>query len=402
MYGRALALGIGLIMASAVQAQDVEVILQPQTDGPYAVDQVVLVDVLLSRVASGNALPVRMLQLDTSATPSELGLRLPTTHTMGTGVVGDDLAFWWFIREPATDVCATFDDDDCGQNYFIEDDLGGTRPNVVSIAYLGVLENAALEMFIPADSGSSAKLGVIEVTMPGAGNEGIYTLDLVNAGEGNSDAGGAELHASHTLPLTPFRASDGSLSGGTIEIEVGEETLATLDFPALDATEYSCGTSLSREGNNILRLPFDVDLNTVPVAGEIQVRPLVDGGTFGADISGSLVITVEDGNILTLTETGQVLTNGVWYGITNTGGWSGVADFQVDYAVVYGDANETLFSSATDLSAIRANFLDLGLTPDNSRYDINTIGGITATDLSAARADFSDLLLTPSGHGCSP
>ena len=203
----------------------------------------------------------------------------------------------------------------------------------------------------------------------------------------------------------PFWATQpfgvGTVTNLTVTVDEDCAQVASLDFAALAATEYPCGTSLSREGGNILRFEFDIPVSA-PGPGDIEVRELLDGGLFGPDIAPLLTITVENGNVLTITEAGQVFTNGTWYGVTNSGLWCDAGNFQVDYAVVYGDANGTFFTSATDLSAVRANFADLGVTPDNSRYDINKVGGITATDLSAARADFSDLLIKPTGHGCSP
>lgn len=137
MYGRVLALGIGLLVASSSYAgvADVEVSFNVQEgSGPYANDETITIDVLLSRVANGNPLPVRMLQLDFSKSDSDLGLVLHVTHNAGT--VGDWIHFWYFTGA-FPGICLTDGSADCGQNHYFEDDLAGPRGKVISMAYLG-------------------------------------------------------------------------------------------------------------------------------------------------------------------------------------------------------------------------------------------------------------------------
>lgn len=220
---------------------------------------------------------------------------------------------------------------------------------------------------------------------------------------------------------------DGCDEGCTIE---PCPQLAILDRSALESTDYPCDASLSRVGHNVLRFAFDIELTTVPVGGDIEIRELLDGGLFGDDLFEFFDFSI-DGNVLTIVEDGCrdgtcdfhpeeatcldgpdvgspcpiVLANEVWYGIINTGKWCDVADFEVNYAAVYGDANNDLVTGFTDLSAIEVMFIDPDNVSDDSRFDINTIGGVGYTDFSASNAFVgSSALLSekPTGHECFP
>ena len=405
MYGRALALGIGFLVASPSYAgvADVEVLFNVQgVSAPYDPGSTIIVDVLLSRVATGDVLPVRMLQLDFSASHPDLGLALSLTHDPD--LVSDQIHFWYFTGA-FTGICLTDDAADCGQNHYLEDDLAGTRPDVISMAYLGFAANTFEELMIPGDSAQSIKVGVIEVTLPV--NPGFYILDLMNATLDDPDAGGAELHASHDLPLTPFRAFDGTLGGVPLELEVGDPcTPANIDFAALDLTEYPCDASLSRNGNNVLRFLFDITLDKVPAPGDIEINELQGPGVYGPDISASFDITIENLNVLKITEVGTVLSNETWYAVRNIGNWGEAGDFEVDYAVVYGDADGFGGTSFGDLAAI-FNVLQNGLPAnsltDSSRFDIDGFGGISFGDIAAAfNFNNSSAGANPSPTGCTP
>lgn len=169
-------------------------------------------------------------------------------------------------------------------------------------------------------------------------------------------------------------------------------------------SKYACDSSLSRAGDNILRFTFDTDLTGGPPApGELLIRELLDGGAFGPDISANFVFSIEGGNTLKIEEPGQVFSNETWYAVMNTGDWCDAETFQVDYAVVYGDANNDRVTSFGDLSAINALASDPADTPDNSRFDINTDGQVSFADLSAANSfNGSSALNKPTGHGCLP
>ncbi len=410
MYGRVLVLGIGLLVASSSYAgvADVEVLLRVQSqygDPPYAVDTTIMVDVLLSRVANGDPLPVRMLQLDFSDSDPDLGLALHRTHDYGTA---SDWIHFWYFTGAFPGICLLDRSPDCGQNHYFEDDLAGARPGVISMAYLGFSANTFEELMIPGDSTESIKVGVIDVTMPAAPATGLFRLDLMNATLDDPDTGGAELHASHDLPLTPFRAVDGTLVGGWIDLEVGDpcEQLANIDFAALDLTEYPCDASLSRNGNNVLRFLFDIPLDTVPAPGEIEINELQGPGVYGPDISGSFDITIENGNVLKITEVGNVFANETWYAVRNVGNLCAAGDFEVDYAVVFGDADGFGGTSFGDLAAI-FNVLQNGLPAnslaDSSRFDIDGFGGISFGDIAAAfNFNNSSAGSKPGPAGCTP
>ena len=86
---------------------------------------------------------------------------------------------------------------------------------------------------------------------------------------------------------------------------------------------------------------------------------------------------------------GKVLTNTLWYTIFNHGTWCATEPFEVSYSVVYGDANNSGDVGLVDLSAIHFYASmpdDPEHSKDNSRFDINTFGGVSFIDLSSAYA----------------
>lgn len=206
-----------------------------------------------------------------------------------------------------------------------------------------------------------------------------------------------------------FRCGDEECDGPDDDACPGECTLecacVSCNLVPLLESKYDCDASLSRFGNNVLRLTFESELKTAPVHGEIEIHELLEGGLFGPDISAQFVFSIEDGNVLKIVEPGQVFTNESWYAVMNTGGWCDAEDFEVDYAVVYGDANNDHVTGFTDLSAINASMSDPIDTEDNNRFDINTDGQVSFTDLSAANEFNGSIALIdnkPTGHGCSP
>lgn len=167
--------------------------------------------------------------------------------------------------------------------------------------------------------------------------------------------------------------------------------------------DYPCGSSLPRVGNHVLRLTFHVPV-TQPKAGEVEIRELLPEGEVGPDLSGEFSFSLEeDGHVLRIAENGAVLRNETWYGVMNTGEWASVNAFEVDYVVIRGDANNSGSVSQLDFSAINASTVFEADTPDDSRFDINTVGGISYTDISAASAfTNSEHPVKPDGHGCFP
>ena len=213
------------------------------------------------------------------------------------------------------------------------------------------------------------------------------------------------------------------LESAKITIE-GDDCTPTI---GLTGMSHACDDSLPRVGRNVVRFEFDAPITT-PNPGEIEIRELLPDGAFGAeDLSELFEFSVEGGNVLRVAEDGchagicginpdrlcangpdiglpcgEVLENETWYAVMNTGSWCGVAEFQAHYAVVFGDANNDRVSGFTDLSAINANMSPPEETPDDSRFDINTVGGVSFIDLSASNAFNGSIALTtkPSGHPC--
>ena len=168
MYGRTVALGFGLLLASSSYAgvAVVDVSFSVQEAAPFGPGDTLTIDVLLSRVELGDPLPVRMIQFDTAVSDTDLVLDLPVTHTRGSGLVSDWIHFWYFGALQTANFCATDDASDCGQRHFLEDELLGTRLDVFSMAYLGLGENSLEELTIPGNPAESVKVGVIGIAKP--------------------------------------------------------------------------------------------------------------------------------------------------------------------------------------------------------------------------------------------
>ena len=133
----------------------------------------------------------------------------------------------------------------------------------------------------------------------------------------------------------------------------------------------------------------------------MEIRELLANGQFGSNLSSSFTFTIEDDNVLRVEEDGTVLDNETWYAVLNDGGWSGVADFQMDYVVVRGDADNDGYTAADDAADIWA-MRDLDPVPDDSRYDIDANGDINALDANDAWGyRGSTAPEKPSGHGCT-
>lgn len=195
----------------------------------------------------------------------------------------------------------------------------------------------------------------------------------------------------------PF--GEGTITNLTVEVT------SCAAVAAVTGGNYACDDSLSRAGRNVLRIEFSIPLLAAPAPGEVEIRELLPAGAFGPDLSAQFVFSIENGNTLKIVETGEVLANETWYGITNTGAWCSAANFERDYAAVFGDANNNHINEFADLSAINANQSSLETTPDDSRFDINTVGGVSFADLSAANSFLNSeatIANKPTGHGCSP
>ncbi|MBI2452162.1 hypothetical protein HYV50_03740 [Candidatus Pacearchaeota archaeon] len=178
--------------------------------------------------------------------------------------------------------------------------------------------------------------------------------------------------------------------------EVGASGSEISQTPAtLSSAEPACDSTLPRIKNNTILLRFDHAI-TLPGTGQILIQEILDGGNYGTDLSGSFTFAVT-GNDLRMTENGIVLQNQRWYSVRNTGGFSEVNNFKIDYAVVYGDANNDTFTDIGDLSYISADF-----GTNNYRSDINADGTTDSNDRNDAVSNLGSYApIKPTGHLCS-
>ena len=93
MMARSIALCV-LLAGSSAALGGVEVILSPQSAGPYSPGEVVDVDVMLSQVPSDVPQLLRLVQLDLTASDAGLTIALPLTHATA------GVSFWDFSTVP--------------------------------------------------------------------------------------------------------------------------------------------------------------------------------------------------------------------------------------------------------------------------------------------------------------
>lgn len=182
------------------------------------------------------------------------------------------------------------------------------------------------------------------------------------------------------------------------ECEVGAPFLAELV-----ASKPAHEKSLWRSGNNIVRLTFACDISA-PGAGDVLVRKMLEPPElFGSDLSSNFTFTVEDNGggprILKIDgESSSTLEHREWYSFQNVGDWSGVANFEVQYVVQVGDANDDVRVLFDDLSFINGSIPDFD-ADDDAREDINGDGRILFDDLGVANASIPSFpVAKPSGH----
>jgi hypothetical protein len=157
-----------------------------------------------------------------------------------------------------------------------------------------------------------------------------------------------------------------------------------------------CDSMLSRTLGNCLFIDFNGPI-TDPLPGEVEVRELLDGGALGADVTADFTFTA-NGSALKVDNTGAPLANQTWYAVRGIGG---CFDFDLQFGVVYGDANGDTRTNAFDLNSIWMNRADPA--PDCSPHDINADGRVNAFDLNAAWGNRnSEDPGKPSGHFCAP
>ncbi len=153
--------------------------------------------------------------------------------------------------------------------------------------------------------------------------------------------------------------------------------------------------SLWRDQKNIMRLTFACDAET-PGSGDVLIQEMQSSGAFGSDLGSGFTFTVESGNVLKITENASTLAHRTWYAVRNTGDWAGVANFEVQYLVQRGDANNDKFVTSQDVSVIYGS--PEGSVADDSRYDINGDGTRNYDDVVLANSYFSGFVAEPSGH----
>jgi hypothetical protein len=192
-------------------------------------------------------------------------------------------------------------------------------------------------------------------------------------------------------------------------------TVASTALPQLTASFPAANGNLWRSTSHIMRLRFNADLGGAPTAGEVTIRKLLAGGTFGPDLSNQFDFAIEndpDGfpRVLRITDTGNNLEDRAWYAVANGGTWPGAEDFRVDLRQAVGNVNNDNFVNALDLSDInsRVSPLQRGNTfswtdaqlQSDYRRNVNADNFINANDLSTANSKVSPLALPakPSGH----
>ncbi len=208
---------------------------------------------------------------------------------------------------------------------------------------------------------------------------------------------------------------DGEMDDGTFwAVDAGDQgaiqnmsmTAHVEQCPVVSALVLStpiCDSTLPRTANNVIRVEFNSPI-TEPVPGEIEIRELLPGGALGlVDLSGSFTPTVEGGNVLKLQENGSILNDETWYAIVNTGGWPCVDLFELDYAVVYGDASGNGETDVIDAAGVLAERADPA--PDDSRFDIDGNGAVDVIDAATGVLGNRGSATPdpkPDGHGCLP
>ena len=282
----------------------------------------------------------------------------------------------------------------------IEDGTDGLDLSGVSVGD-GVIETDPL--FVDATAGDYR----VQSTSPciDAGSNSLIPEDDADL-DGNDDT---------TEPLPYDLAGTGRRTDRPEITDTGEGTSPIVDIGAyetpavLTGSSFACEDSLSRVGRVPDPLPYERNVlrftmsGTIiePEAGEIEIRELLDSGEFGADLSEDFTFTVESDNVLRVGENGQVLENEKWYAVLNTGNWACSDAFQMNYPVVYGDADGGKFTNFADLSLINQNLVSNA--EDDDRYDIDVSGAVNYADISLANDNIGSeaTVNPPSEHACT-
>jgi hypothetical protein len=400
MFRRGLALCLAFGFASIANAATNITLVKIPNKATYTPGENVSVDVVLSQDTGVDRL-VRFIQIDVSASNASLlaGATYPTQS-------GETIGFW---DCPGS----------CDTNHLVEPIPTGDRTNVGSVAYLGLSANAGEQIVLPGD-GSGVIIGSIDLVMPAEGN---YTLNVVNATGADPDEGSEVRWGFGVLggdDLTRCRADGnsvncvGGLTGGTTSFEVvagGGEVTVRDAFPFPDNTTGIA--NLWRTTSHVIRIRFNGDI-TAPAEGQILIRQLLAGGTFGADVSSNFTFVVENDEnslprVLRIQDNGNNLVDRAWYGVENNG-WAGVEAFDLHFRQAAGNSNNDNFVNALDLADINSRVFPTprggtfswtnALTQSDYRKNINADNFVNALDLAAANGKVFPLALPnkPSGH----
>ena len=219
MFKRGLALSLVLGLASVAQAGAVLEFVVP----PYGAGDTVSVDIVLKQDPVGSNVLIRLAELHMDDTDPALGL---SNFQWAFGAVGHykDEAL---AGGPEGVACAYY--------YEVPGDLG---------------PNPGAQLTLPGN-GSSVLIGTIDVTLPDPFDQPAW-LNVLNADDADPDlsalvAFGFDLGDD---PVTAWRASDLSLSGGLYLFEPGAGCTLDSSAPPHDG-------SLWRTANNCMELTFD-------------------------------------------------------------------------------------------------------------------------------------------------
>jgi len=180
----------------------------------------------------------------------------------------------------------------------------------------------------------------------------------------------------------------------------------TPNLPACDAALIqsvpTSGRSLPRSARNLIRLRFDRDI-TAPLAGQLLIREMLPGGTYGADLSAGFTFEVESDaqdcrRVLRIRETGSTLQHRKWYAVLNTGSWTGVSPFTVQYVVQVGDVNNDGRVLNVDFGLVNPAVPSFDVA-DDDRRDINGDGRILNSDFGVLNSKIPSFpVAKPAGH----
>jgi len=274
--------GIQLVVASSVFA-GARVDLVPDQAGPYAFGDTIRVSVFLSRTDPGADILLRSVLFDLEPTDVRLTVVLPIIHPGSAAPL--PIAFWDFGSMPS---CAN-NASNCGYSHFVDDDLAGVAPGILSITYSGTSPSLTRQIRLPGD-GTAIRIGVIDVTIPA--ESGAFVLDVLNPGSNNADRGG-ELRFGFGVqpddPVTTWRAEFGEITGGTLIFQTTDDCNGN-GMPDLD--DVIAGTSVDCNADHVPdECQPDSDADGVIddcdgcVLDPLKTKPLVCGcGTPDVDV----------------------------------------------------------------------------------------------------------------------